>query len=272
MRVIVFKDLLFADFNMRRLFAMNQRWDDKRVFSMQKKNRETSALLYLKDASAEYILDNGEKMSFPKGSIIYIPQNSKYRTKFFACAQKDAHTQLIEFELFDKTGEPFVCAESICVVATDEKEYFAELFDDAINVYKAFTLSYAEMKSVLYMLIAKIARRQQKENIYSKEFASIAPAINFLTKNPYSDVSVSSLAEMCHISESGFRTLFKKYSGKTPSAYCLDNKIKKAKKLLQSNMYSVGEVAELLGFSDAGYFTKVFKKETGILPKKYIDM
>ncbi len=123
---------------------------------------------------------------------------------------------------------------------------------------------------MLYSLIAKIARRHQRENIYSKEFAPIAPAIDFLTKNPYSDVSVAALAEMCHVSECGFRNLFKKYSGKTPSEYCLNNKMKKAKKLLQSNMYSIAEVAEILGYSDAGYFTKVFKKETGVLPSKYI--
>lgn len=270
MKVVEFKDLLFSDFNMRRLFAMNQRWDDGRVFSMLRKRRETSAFLYLKDTSAEYILENGQRVSFPCGSIVYIPQNSRYKTKFFSSGDHNAHTQLVEFELLDKTGEPFVFAQHVTLAATDDKKYLSELFDDAVNVYSTFTLSYAEMKAVLYSLIAKIARYHQKENIYSKEFISIAPAINFLTKNPYSNVSVATLAEMCHVSECGFRTLFKKYSGKTPSEYCLDNKMKKAKKLLQSNMYSVAEVAEILGYNDAGYFTKVFKKETGVLPSKYI--
>lgn len=270
MNIVEFKDLLYEDFNMHRLFAMNQRWDNGREFSMQRKNRETSAFLYLKDASAEYILENDRKVTFPCGSIIYIPQNSRYKTKFFACGGENAHTQLIEFELLDKTGNPFVCAEQIALVATDDKEYFSELFDEAVDVYSAYTLSYAAMKGVLYSLIVKVARRHQKENIYSKEFVSIAPAINFLTKNPYSDISVAELAEMCHVSECGFRIIFKKYSGKTPSEYCLYNKMKKAKKLLQSNMYSIAEVAEILGYSDAGYFTKVFKKETGVLPSKYV--
>jgi two-component system response regulator YesN len=43
----------------------------------------------------------------------------------------------------------------------------------------------------------------------------------------------------------------------------------RAKQLLENGLFSVAEVAAMVGYGDAGYFTKVFKKETGILPGKY---
>lgn len=269
MKITEFKDLYFTDFNVCRLFAMNQDWEDGREFSMLEKGRKTSALLYLKDCNAEYLLESGEILNFPKGSIVYIPQNSKYKTRFMAACSDKAYTQLIEFELITKLGEKFIAEDNISAVATDEQGYYSDLFDEAVNVFNALTFSYAQFRSVLFSLIVKIAKQHRKKNINSKEFFPIAPAIDYLEKNPYSDKTVASLADMCHVSESCFRELFKKYSGKTPSEYCLNNKIKKAKKLLQSNMYSVGEIAEILGYDDAGYFTKVFKKNTGILPSEY---
>ena len=105
--------------------------------------------------------------------------------------------------------------------------------------------------------------------MYSKEFYAIAPALDHLTREPCTHETVADLAKICHISESGFRSLFKKYSGKTPSEYCLEQKMKRARKLLRSNLYSVSQVAELLGFSDPGYFCKVFKKENGLSPKAF---
>ena len=40
-------------------------------------------------------------------------------------------------------------------------------------------------------------------------------------------------------------------------------------KLLQSNLYTVSQVAQMLGYSDTTYFCKVFKKENGISPKAF---
>ena len=93
----------------------------------------------------------------------------------------------------------------------------------------------------------------------------------YLQTNPCGQTEVAALAQMCHVSESCFRNLFKQYSGKTPSKYCLDNRIFRARQLLESGLYSVAEVAAMVGYRDAGYFTKVFKKETGILPGSFAE-
>ena len=270
MQIIEFKDLYFKDFNMHRLFAMNQQWKNGSEFSMQR-TRKTSALMYLKDCRAQYITHSGRKLEFPRGSILYIPQNSIYKTKFFACSESMAYTRLVEFELLNRDGEPFICGDTIMAVATDEKEYYGQMFDELVTVYQKSTYSYAEFKSALYALIARIAKHYQKEKIYSKEFYAIAPAINYLSQNPYANHSVTELANVCHISEGSFRMLFKKYAGKAPQEYCMDIKMKKARKLLVSNMYSVSKIATMLGYNEPGYFSKVFKKEVGVSPKEYIQ-
>ena len=159
--------------------------------------------------------------------------------------------------------------QKILPITVDEGSDYGELFDRLAMIYRSFSYSYGEFRAVLYELLSRIAKGYRTERIYSKEFFAIAPALDYLNREPCTHETVADLAAMCHISESGFRTLFKKYAGKTPSEYCLEQKMKRARKLLQSNLYSVAQVAEMLGFSDPGYFCKVFKKENGVPPKVF---
>ena len=267
MQVIGFDRLYLEDFNVYQLFASDQRWQDGYTFTMQRK-RKTSALVYLKDCRAVYKTPEGIR-EYGSGSILYIPQNSVYKTTFLADTQSRGFTQLIEFELRDRDDEIFICSDRIVQVATDEGCYYGELFAQLTAIYQSFAYSYGEFKSVLYDLLSRIAKGHQTQRLYSKEFYAIAPAIDYLTKASCIHETVADLARLCNISESSFRTLFKKYAGSTPSEYCLKQKMKRARKLLQSNLYTVTQVAQLLGYTDPGYFSKVFKNENGVSPKDF---
>ena len=45
--------------------------------------------------------------------------------------------------------------------------------------------------------------------------------------------------------------------------------MKKAKEMLRSSDCNINEIADVLGYSDARYFSKTFKKEVGIKPTDY---
>ena len=57
-----------------------------------------------------------------------------------------------------------------------------------------------------------------------------------------------------------FGRLFKKEMGKTFSDYVADFKMTVAKELLENTDLSVTDISNDLGFSDSGYFIKIFKK------------
>ena len=68
---------------------------------------------------------------------------------------------------------------------------------------------------------------------------------------------------MCFMSKSTFHRRFLKEVGLPPNTYHLNMRIEKSRKLLKSGLYTVEEVAELMGFCDTGYFSRVFFKRTG---------
>ena len=98
----------------------------------------------------------------------------------------------------------------------------------------------------------------------------IIPAIEYIKENyTKDDICISSLSEMCGISEDYFRKIFKNTFGISPRKYINELKISHAEELITSEMYTVTEAAELSGYTDMSYFSREFKKAFGICPADY---
>jgi two-component system, response regulator YesN len=63
--------------------------------------------------------------------------------------------------------------------------------------------------------------------------------------------------------------VFKKETGKTINDYLNEYRIEKSKELLKNRGVKLYEVSHNSGYNDVKYFTKTFKKFTGITPSEY---
>jgi AraC-like DNA-binding protein len=76
------------------------------------------------------------------------------------------------------------------------------------------------------------------------------------------------------VSSDHFRVVFKKETGKTPIRYLTDLRIKNAMDLLltryRHNQITIEAVANLCGFADSYYFSRVFHKVTGYSPLQWL--
>ncbi|GAE34741.1 helix-turn-helix domain-containing protein [Halalkalibacter akibai] len=88
-------------------------------------------------------------------------------------------------------------------------------------------------------------------------------------KNLYEDLSLTELADVTGMSPSYLSKLFKKEVGMSLSVFIQNERIDEAKKLLIFSQYSLTDIYTMLNFTDQSYFTKVFKKVTGMTPKEF---
>lgn len=92
----------------------------------------------------------------------------------------------------------------------------------------------------------------------------------YITKNMKMKLSMKELSSQFGFVPSYLSMIFREAEGKSPTEYLTDLRIENAKKLfLQSTDMAINEIAERVGFSDPLYFSKVFKKVTGITPSQY---
>ena len=82
-------------------------------------------------------------------------------------------------------------------------------------------------------------------------------------------ISVAQLAGSVFLGESQFHMLFKEQMGITPHQYVLGKRIDRARRLIEQGNLSLGQVAELAGFSGQYAFTHPFSRLQGMSPSQY---
>ncbi|MBD2105282.1 helix-turn-helix domain-containing protein [Leptolyngbya sp. FACHB-261] len=94
-------------------------------------------------------------------------------------------------------------------------------------------------------------------------------AIEYISDNLSSQLSLNVLAAMLGMSPYYFERLFKQSVGHTPHQYILQCRIERAKQLLQTTQLPIMEIAFRVGCKNHSHFSKLFRKLTGMAPKTY---
>lgn len=94
-------------------------------------------------------------------------------------------------------------------------------------------------------------------------------AVKLLYDNPAAEWSVSDVAGQVGLSRSHFSILFKKAIGDSFVAFQYKRKLKLAYGLLRDTTLTMQEIAERTGLGDSKYFSKWFKRCTGLTPSQY---
>ncbi|MDF2804796.1 MAG: transcriptional regulator, AraC family, partial [Anaerocolumna sp.] len=92
----------------------------------------------------------------------------------------------------------------------------------------------------------------------------------YFNSSYYTTITSDSLEERFQCNFDHINRVFRNITGKTIFVYLAELRIEKAKQLLKHQIFSISDVAEKTGFSDGYYFSKVFKKHTGVSPSVYV--
>lgn len=97
----------------------------------------------------------------------------------------------------------------------------------------------------------------------------IYKAIEYINKNYMSKITLEDVASYVHLSPPYFSKLFKDETRKNFNVYLNNVRIEMGKKLLLDESIPLVDVSILIGFEDQSYFSRVFKKITGVTPGKF---
>lgn len=144
-------------------------------------------------------------------------------------------------------------------------EYWQRLFN-------TFILNDEYFQDVSSAILIEIFAQFSRYIHNSDSEYSFLNSISYIHKNYSSNIKISELAEMENLSETYYRTIFKKLTGISPSEYITNKRIEIAAKLLENTNLSIEDIATECGYADVFYFFRMFKKKTGSTPAKYRKM
>jgi two-component system response regulator YesN len=94
-------------------------------------------------------------------------------------------------------------------------------------------------------------------------------AMEYIHEHYAEPIQLSSAAEAAKVSATYLSRLFSEYIQSTFIDYVTALRIEQAEKLIRETRLNIKEVAFAVGFQDANYFSKIFRKITGLPPSVY---
>ena len=157
----------------------------------------------------------------------------------------------------------------------------ANMITDLISELQNKDLFYTESASlILQNILLYVAKNSipyfntqpALPNAHSYEIkvpADVSKIVTYLNTHYTETLEIGEIAEQLHLSHSRLIALFKKFECVTPKQYIINLRIRKARELLENSSLSISEIAAKVGYPNALYFSRIFKKNTGISPTQY---
>ena len=143
-------------------------------------------------------------------------------------------------------GDVEECRKAVCVSETEE-----------------------ELSTASYHLLMRLHEKNQSYVETKGLPILVETAIGIMREECGQVYGVSEVADRLGVSSEHLTRLFSKTVGISPGRFLRQQKLKYAKELLKQPDLTVALAAQLSGFSDANYFSRVFQKEVGVLPSLY---
>lgn len=115
-----------------------------------------------------------------------------------------------------------------------------------------------------------ILQNAQDEKISTvAKTSAVYPAVAYIDSHPGVSVSMSEMANLCHLSPSYFSRLFHREAGESFTNYVNRQKVEIAKKELRETSKSISQISIDLGYLNTSHFINIFKRFEGITPLIY---
>ena len=230
-----------------------------RTFHVHWHDHTVWELVYCTGGRGEFQFEDGSRLAYKQGDAVAIPPHVRH-----ANYSGDGFTNL--HMTMDEPSFPFRTA--FCV--TDDSEGHLK---NAFREAKFYYISDIPRRELLLAALGELISGYMV--VYSH--SELSPAVAQLRS-----VIIDRYAEPTFSLEEAIsglpfhydyvRKLFKKEMGQTPLGYLTQLRMKKAELMLTSNWsqgYSVGEIAQLCGYENALYFSRVFRKHFGCSPSDF---
>ena len=217
-------------------------------------------LVYCTGGEGSFRFENGTVLHYREGDVVAIPPREVH-TNSSAEGFTNIHITM---------SEPSFPYRTVFRVADDEERYLRAAFSQAKCFYMTDIKKRELVLTALGDLIAAYLVVLRSNTEYSEPVEQIRASI----RRNYSrtDYALDEVIRGMPFHYDYLRKLFKKEMGMSPLEYMTELRMKTAEKLLTAmwtNEYTVSEIAQMCGYDDALYFSRVFKKYYGCSPSNF---
>ncbi|MBR1969211.1 MAG: helix-turn-helix transcriptional regulator [Clostridia bacterium] len=212
-----------------------------------KYGKDVHCVVIVENGSMMYnFFDSEEKVVVNKGQLLYIPQKTPYNATYL---EDNTTISIFLFDIPEDKTPDHLKKPVLRKVPKQSQQLYAISGVDIQNP----TFIYARIYDLLYIL-------EKPDTSSANKYSKILPAIVDIKKHYFENHKVSYYADMCNMSESNFRKLFREYTGTSPVEYRNLIRIYQVKNMVDSEEFSISEAAYVAGFNNMSFFYEVYNR------------
>lgn len=297
MKIIELAKLRHEEYSLRHVIAHMHYWREGGNWIIQEGGRGNTAVMALLNVGADYMDVNTHELiaSACPGDIVIAPQGIRYEFRarsaettvgsishlpngsfYWDGVKRDtvgegqvANAIFLGFEMQTDQNEPFTLSDRIELLRLKDANMLFKRVEHIARTSGAGFEPPALITAKTYELLTLLSEIAFNKKPRSSAYRKIEPALQYLASQHVGTISVGELSDICGLSSSCFRKLFKQEMDKSPVRYVQEQTLNRATSLLAASDLSISEAAIESGFQDAFYFSRFFRKMTGMSPSQW---
>ena len=227
-------------------------------------------LLYIA-AGCVHFSFNGVDKIIPKGNmVLFRPGETQM---YYLYASDKPETYWVHF-----TGSDVERLLNYCQIPWEENVFFTGtspdyqwLFRQMIQELHLQHTNYEDLLNInLRHILLIINRYLKEENAVGTEMLDeVERAIHYFNEHYNQPIIIEDYAKERAITANWFIQCFKRITKFTPMQYILSLRMTNARNLIDTTTYNMKQIAAAVGYDNSMYFSRVFKKHTGMTPTEY---
>lgn len=244
-----------------------------RLPTWRPKGRRDFQLLYIASGKAHFYFEGAEDETIVSAGhvVLYRPREPQ-KYVYYGEDQTEVYwvhftggnvTNILRSYGFEDDKKVFYCGSDLA---------YQQLFRAMINELQLCRDSYSEMLEMYLRQIFIYLQRYFKNTLLTQNVHMIEiidNAMSFFNVHYNEPISIEAYACGQNVSTSWFIRNFRICTGFTPMQYIISKRLQNAETLLRNPNYNISEIARIVGYENALYFSRLFKKEKGLSPSEY---
>ena len=215
----------------------------------------------------------GKMVRVDQHNFVFFPPWTHQQIRYPAVPELSIYYVHFTGAAADEAMRPFAKGEALIRPVRDHtmaELLFRQLRQSVLAArLAAGRLPVSDLKSngLLLQLISLLTPQDTERS--QPEHDAIMSVMLYISEHFREDIALEQCAAHAHLSLGRFSHLFRELMGISPHQFILSRRIDEAKELLRYSTMTVGEIAKSVGFEDASYFSRIFRKHTGHAPTDY---
>ena len=228
-------------------------------------------ILYIASGKAHFYFNGVEQIVTAGNMVIYRPKEEQ---RYYNYGTDHTEVYWVHFtgSNIKNILRSYGISDDMRIIHTGTSLEYKRLFTQMIHELKLCKEDYEELLLCYFTHLLIMLHRLMNIKPKGKTHALIEEmnaAVRYFHENYNKAICIEDYAEQHHMSVSWFIRNFKEYTEMTPTQYLLSLRISNAQTLLETTNYNVTEISDIVGYDNPLYFSRIFKKQSGLSPSEF---